>query len=149
MCNKVKLLLQTKCGHINLKQFYNLQYFEHKLLHIHLSILFFFLQYTLKLVHMTPNIQTRFKYLKLNYSYIKMECSVSTLSARLQAAVTGEWKTIWGGHILASTNAQTLSNTLCRLAAAAAAVLSLSLSLSFNQHYHYKFMCKWGYETSS
>ncbi len=25
-CNKVKLLLQTKHGHINLKQFYNLQY---------------------------------------------------------------------------------------------------------------------------
>ncbi len=25
-CNKVKLLLQTKHGHINLQQFYNLQY---------------------------------------------------------------------------------------------------------------------------
>lgn len=56
-CNKVKLLLQTKHGHINNFTIYstlNMNSYIYILKHTFSQ---FLVQYTLKLVHMTPNIQ--------------------------------------------------------------------------------------------
>lgn len=86
--------MQTKHGHIYLKQFlqfystFNMYcYILYTYLSIPLVFFFFVVEYTLKLVHRTPNIQTNLNTVKLHYSNIKMECSVSMLSACPQAAV--------------------------------------------------------------
>lgn len=137
-CNKVKLLLQTEHGHVNLKQF--LQFTVHlTLLHTvyifkHTFSHFFVVEYTLKLVHRTPNIQTNLNTVKLHYSNIKMECSVK-VSARPRAAVNitawrvEDWRNE-GERGRRAALPKTLHNTSLSSPPSSSSALSFHLSIS-------------------
>jgi len=94
-----------------------------------------FVQYTLKLVHITPNIQTNLNTVKLHYSNIKMECSVFDDAGpaggpQLHYCEANGRLDDWGDAAGKPNYTNTCEHIALFLTYDIAAVLSFSLSLS-------------------
>ncbi len=89
-------------------------------------------QYTLKLAHMTPNIQTNLNTVELHYSNIKMECSVFDVVSSAEGrcyVIVRRMEDYVRGTQLASRTTQTLLEASLSFSPSSSA-LAFSLSLS-------------------